>query len=324
MRYTPTLCLLALAAALIQLPVSAQAPPAGYWDLVLSGDQQGIAHLLFEAEGPTAGTIRGRALFTFSGKSSGVFTNRSGVMFTNGVGGAAITGKWSYSSPPGTNRILGFLDFISVPAGSTNVVTNGFSFRGLVSGPRMNLLAVGYRGTVSLRGIPLLSTNDLSGTYHGTGQKVGAPRPFVEVFVLTPVPEFEQVASQVLTPYDCSTTDTRTSVEVITNDCLSTNLTTVITITQKTCLETNTVVTARINEFTINNYNVEGAGPANQYTGNFMVSRQRYAAFYQQRGLTNDVTVYAGPFNPSTGRGTLIGTDGRSRNTTFSIYHGPR
>jgi hypothetical protein len=55
-----------------------------------------------------------------------------------------------------------------------------------------------------------------------------------------------------------------------------------------------------------------------------MMSGQRYAAFYQTRGQSQEVTVYAGPFNPNTGRGVLIGTDGHSRNITFSINHGPR
>jgi hypothetical protein len=34
------------------------------------------------------------------------------------------------------------------------------------------------------------------------------------------------------------------------------------------------------------------------------------------------ITVYAGPFNFATGRGSLVGTDGVTRNIKFEVAHG--
>ena len=299
--------------------VSAQRPPVGEWDCVLSGNEQGVAHLFFSPEGTLGGrgTIIGRMFFTYSGRTTGIFTNRS-VVYTNIVGGADLEGYWSYSSPTTTNRIVGFIDLLFAEAGTTRRVTNAFSFSGTAKSSRLTLLGRGYAGQVTFRGIPLQSTNGLAGTYYGTGRKLGTPAPFVELFDLSPVQEIEVVPTTVVAPFDCSTTNTT----VVTN--LSGNTTTTITITRQTCLTTNTVLTPVFNPFPINYYNVEGSGPAYQYTGRLLISRQRYAVFYQVQGVNDRlVTVYAGPFNPATGKGSLVGTDGTSRNIKYSIYHGP-
>src|SRR5262249_24079478 len=161
------------------------------------------------------------------------------------------------------------------------------------------------------------STNELTGSYYATGRKQGAPAPFVEVFDLTAVPELEIVPTPVVTPFDCSITNT----VVVTNvdGSMITNVTTTTTITRQTCLTTNTVLTPVFNPFPVNFYNVEGSGPAYQYVGLLLVSPQKYAAFYQVRGSNNDLlTTYAGPFSPATGRGSLVGTDGVNRNIKFS------
>ena len=74
----------------------------------------------------------------------------------------------------------------------------------------------------------------------------------------------------------------------------------------------------------LNDYEVIGGGPGYDYTGRFLVSRQRYAAFYQTRGLTYSnslVTVYAGPFNASKRKGSLTGTDGIRTGIRYNLVH---
>jgi len=303
-------CLLSFIPAVL---LAAQGPPVGQWDCVLSGKEQGVAHLFFNPDG----ALSGRAVFTYTGKTTGIFTN-SGVVYTNIFGGAALEGNWSYASPTATNRIVGFINLLSTQAGSTMRITNALSFNGTTRASRLTLLSRGYPGLVTFRGIPLQSTNDLSGTYYASGRKQGAPAPFVEVFDLTPVPESEVIPTTVVTSYDCSTTNST----VVTN--MDGSTITTITITRQTCQTTNTVFTPVSNPFPENFYDVAGRGPAYEYAGQLLVSRQKYAAFFQGQG-SNDrfITVYAGPFNPSTGRGSLVGTDGVNRNIKYSIYHGP-
>ena len=74
--------------------------------------------------------------------------------------------------------------------------------------------------------------------------------------------------------------------------------------------------------FSANIYDVTGKGPAYDYTGAFLVSRQRYAAFYQTRGQVGSnlvITAYAGRFNPTTRSGLLKGTDGVTTNMKLDI-----
>ena len=325
MRCIPFFYSAVLFGRLATLSVPAQAGLVGNWDCVLSGNQQGVAHLFFDP----SGSLSGRALFTFSGKSTGVFTNR-GVVFTNFFGGARLHGQWSYESPTRTNRVVGFINAVSSRAGSTAFITNGLSFRGTVRGSKMTLLALGDPGKVTLRGIPLMSTNDLSGNYYATGQKRGYPGPFAEVFNMAPAPEIDVVTNTISTPFDCSTTVftistnsySTTNFDSVIN---VTNYITYVTITQQTCVVTSTNVLTFPNDFPANYYSITGAGAAYEYTGRFLLSRQKYAAFFQGRGVDNEfITVYAGPFNPATGRGSLIGTDGVNRNIRFAIYHGPQ
>ena len=335
------------------VPVSAQRPPIGEWDCVLSGNEQGVAHLFFSPEGTLGGRgfITGRVIYTYSGRTTGVFTN-SGVIYTNIVGGADVEGNWSFASPTTTNRIVGFGNLLSTIAGSTQRITNALSFNGSARASRLTLLSRGNPGQVTFRGVPLQPTNVLTGSYYATGRKQGAPAPFVEAFDLSPVPDSMFVTNSVVLPVDCSTTNLTittnfvfsTSISVITNECIAINdplttnycvitnttiissssITTNVTITRQTCLITNSVIDLVVYESPLNYYNVQGSGPAYQYTGQLLVSRQRYAAFYQLQGVNGRfVTVYAGPFNPVTGRGSLLGTDGVNRNIRYSVYHGP-
>jgi len=72
-----------------------------------------------------------------------------------------------------------------------------------------------------------------------------------------------------------------------------------------------------------NFYDVTGAGPGFSYDGTFLVSNQRYAAFFQNRGTGQGgsarVAAYAGPFNPAKRTGTLIGTDGAVTGIKYRI-----
>jgi hypothetical protein len=344
-------CLLFVLPAML---VSAQGPPpVGQWDCVLSGKEQGVAHLFFYPTGTLAGRgiITGRVLYTYTGRTTGIFTN-GGVLYTNILGGAKIEGNWSYASPTTTNRIVGFINLLSTQAGSTQLVTNALSFNGSARASKLTLLARGYPGQVMFLGIPLQQTNDFIGSYYAIGRKQGAPAPFVEAFDLSPVSDPEYRTNTIVTALDCSTTNLTTITNysffmitsVVTNECVAINdplttnycaitnttlvtnstFATTVTITRQTCLSTNTGLVEFRNPFPTNYYNVRGSGPAYQYEGLFLVSRQKYAAFYQVQGANNQlVTVYAGPFNPATGRGSLIGTDGVNRNIKYSIYHGP-
>ncbi len=309
---------------LAAVPASAQAPPIGQWDCVLSGNERGVAHLFFNPDG----TLSGRAVYTYVGKTTGIFTNR-GVLYTNISDRARLEGNWSYASPTTTNRVVGFINLVSTESVSARTITNALSFSGTARASRLTLLSRGYPGQVTFRGIPLQVTNGLSGTYYGTGQKRSAPGPFTEVFELTPAPELEVITNSVSTPGDCSTTNIAISTNSysITNFdsiIIVTNYITFVTITQQVCFVTNTTVATFFNDYPANYYSVQGSGPAYQYTGRSLISRQNYAAFYQGQGPNDQFkTVYAGPFNPATGRGSLVGTDGVNRNIKYLIYHGP-
>jgi hypothetical protein len=72
----------------------------------------------------------------------------------------------------------------------------------------------------------------------------------------------------------------------------------------------------------VNTYDVTGGGPGYAYTGTFLVSRQRYAAFYQTRGQTPGdtlIAVYAGPFNLAKAKGSFMGSDGVHTATIYRM-----
>jgi len=226
--------------------VAQEPSPLGSWDIVLSGHQRGIARIAFYEDG----TLEGVTILTSNDRTI-VHTNR-GFLLTNWYGGGLLQGSWIYER---TNQISGYINLISqFSPGRTNTTTNGISFRGKAKA-RLNLLATGPQGKVSMRGIPLVANDiiDLGGgsSYLGSLRTRTAPYPTLEIFSL-------------------NTDDPNT-------------------------------------------YSVSGGGPGYTYTGTFLVSNQRYAAFFQNRGSgTNGalVSAYAGPFNVRKQRGTLIGTDG--------------
>ena len=263
-------------------------PPVGSWDFVLSGSQQGVAHVHFKSDH----TLTGTAVLTYSGRNA-LRTNQN-FIYTNLFGAAELRGEWAYSD--GTSRIVGFLNQLTDgtrshiqstgtnlvvttnwvfelqtngPALHTNIyvalvtndipllvpdrVTNSLSFRAVVKPGGIALAAFGNQGALSWKGIPLLLTNDLTASYQGTGQKKGVPFSFIDLFTLTSRPGVT------------------------------------------------------------NQYDVLGSGGSRHFAGLFLVSRQRVAAFFQNTGTgtsNSPIAAYAGPFNTITKRGSFKGTDG--------------
>jgi hypothetical protein len=217
-----------------------QAPPVGDWDFVLGGSEHGVAHITFSAEGELSGLVA----MTFFG--NGAPRTNGAAVIRPVFGAATIEGAWVYES---SNRIAGVINEIS--GAGTNFFTNGLSFRAVVKPTRMQLSAFGSQGRVSFRGVPLLATNDFTGTFQGSGRMPRVSYPFIEVLELAAVSP--------------------------------------------------------------NNYDVTGRGAGYNSSGTCLVSSQKYAALFQSRGGTNPaVSVYVGPVNFRTGRGSFRGTDGTS------------
>jgi hypothetical protein len=289
----------------------------------VNGYQKGVANLFFNADG----TLSGRIILTYFGTAPG--GTNDGYAYTNFLGSAFLDGRWSYASPGNSNRILGFISAISSRAGTTTLVTNGFSFSGTARGSRLTFQTLGYISRMTFRGIPLQATNDLTGAYYGKGSKLNAPA-FTEIFTMTPAPEFELVTNSITSSVDCSTTNIEVTItyNTVTNvDSIITftNYINYILITQQVCDVTSVITTSIRNIFPANSYDTIGGGPGYEYDGQLLVSRQNYTAFFQARGLNGKyITVYAGPFNPSTGRGSLTGTDGVARKIRYNVAHGPQ
>ncbi len=158
----------------------AQTSPVGSWDIVLGGRyQRGLAQINFQPDG----TINGVAVFTIQGNHLS-HTNGSYV-YRHILGSALAQGEWAQNGP---NRITGYLNLIGT--GATTGETNGFSLSGVAQPTRLNLLAHGPAGKVSLRGLPLIGTNfsNLPGTnYVGRAQLRRVPFPLIEIFTPTEV-----------------------------------------------------------------------------------------------------------------------------------------
>ncbi len=160
--------------------VLAQTSPVGSWDVVLGGRyQRGLAQVSFQPDG----TLNGVAVFTIQGNH--LFHTNGSYIYRHILGSAAVQGEWAQAGP---NRITGFLNLIG--SGATAGETNGFSLSGVVRPTRLNLLAHGPAGKVTLRGLPLTETNlsNLPGTnYVGRAQLRRVPFPLTEIFAPTEV-----------------------------------------------------------------------------------------------------------------------------------------
>lgn len=158
-----------------------QSSPVGTWDVVLRGEQKGVAHLTFNSDF----TIDGTEVIAVKpapkpdssnprGGSSGTSTNSSSGS-TNFFGTVPISGMWTYDN---SGRLVGFF------SENGTETTNGISFRGKVGSQRINLVGHHSGRTLHYRGIPLVAQADISGNYYANGQKDG--EPYVEIFNLTP------------------------------------------------------------------------------------------------------------------------------------------
>lgn len=160
--------------------VFAQTSPVGSWDIVLGGRyQRGLAQVTFQSDG----TLDGVAVFTILGTH--LFHTNGSYIYRHILGSAAVQGEWVQAGP---NRITGFLNLIG--SGATAGETNGFSLSGVTQPTRLNLLAHGPAGKVTLRGLPLIETNlsSLPGTnYVGRAQLRHVPFPLIEIFNPTEV-----------------------------------------------------------------------------------------------------------------------------------------
>jgi hypothetical protein len=178
------------------LRVQAQTSPGGTWDLVLSGNQLGVAQITFDDDNFT---LVGNEIITVkhrSSSSSGNDNPRGGPddasrgdtdsgsstnLGNNVYGSVGLSGYWTYDS---RGRVIGVI----VEDGGTNGFTNGISFRAVVkrrsASTNMTMTAVRDGRSITYSGVPLQTLPDISGDYYGTGKKAGLP--FTELFTLAP------------------------------------------------------------------------------------------------------------------------------------------
>jgi len=169
--------------------------PVGPWDFTLSGKAQGIAQIVFNADGTIDGVVQIYTTMKLPSPSNNPRgTSDDGTrnveatnatVITNYAGNATIDGRWSFDE---RGKIVGYLNEggYVITSTTTNASTNGISFRGVVSlgtKPRVTLNGVGPVGKVTYSGIPDAPLPDLSGTYTTSGKRGSSQS--VEFFTLT-------------------------------------------------------------------------------------------------------------------------------------------
>jgi hypothetical protein len=299
---SPLRRLAALAALLLgAVTAPAQLPfPYGDWDCAISERQSGIAVIRFEAG---TNTINGLQIMrpnyangnlivpgpnprfsggdpTRTGQEPATTTSGSSNLF---VGATAIRGSWFYDS---TNRILGFLDQVTLryelsevvttnlneltglPVYLTNLVytniytTNSISFRASgTAGQRLTLAAYLPDGKKNIyRGTPCLTLTNQSGDYYASGKRRNVP--FVESFNLEPNPAIDLP----------------------------------------------------------NVYGMNGYGAGYGFTGWAIVSRRNSIAIYQQTDRDPyRITTYLGPYNLTQRKGSINGYDDTGRKPSYRV-----
>jgi hypothetical protein len=181
-----------IAAALFGAAVTLTAQsgsPIGPWDIVMRGDQKGIAQITFNNDF----TLSGREVVTVNPDSKKSVDPRGGLTggirvdgpaSTNGTtnvyfyGSTEITGVWGFDS---AGRIVGILI-----EGEGDLV-NGVSLRGKRVGSRLTLVGRHEGRTIHYRGVPRADVVDISGRYYVTGKRDG--QPYVSIFDLHPDPD---------------------------------------------------------------------------------------------------------------------------------------
>jgi len=177
-RLLPRMAAIATALLSTAITILAQSSPVDSWDVVLSGDQKGVAQITFNADF----TISGTEVITVRPDPAPDDNPRLGVpdapsgSSTNTVffGSSDLTGLWTYDGS-------GLVGILTEGGGS---LTNGISIRGKRSGNRLTL--VGHHGgrKIHYRGVLLTAQSNIMGNFFISGKKDG--EPYVEVFNLTP------------------------------------------------------------------------------------------------------------------------------------------
>jgi hypothetical protein len=165
------------------ITIVAQSSPVGDWDVVLSGNQKGVAQITFNADF----TITGTEVITTRPDPAPDDNPRQGLPGrdedTNGdtntvltvfFGSSPLVGTWAYSG----SGIVGLL------TEGDETLMNGISIQGKRSGNRLTLVGTHEGRKIHYQGIPLMTQSNIMGTFFVKGKKDG--EPYVEILNLTP------------------------------------------------------------------------------------------------------------------------------------------
>jgi hypothetical protein len=181
-RVLPRMAGVAAALFSTALTMFAQNSPVGDWDVVLSGDQKGVAQITFNADF----TITGTEVITarpdpapddnprqgLPGRDEGANgTNTAPTVF---FGSSPLTGTWTYDG----SGLVGFL------VEGDEALMNGISFHGKRNGDRLTLVGTHAGRKIHYRGVPLMAQSNIMGTFFINGKKDG--EPYVEIVNFTP------------------------------------------------------------------------------------------------------------------------------------------
>jgi len=160
----------------------AQNSPVGSWDLVLSGHEQGLAQITFNADFTLDGfeimtTIPRNSKVNLRGSSGRVpITTNTIIIVSNIIARATLNGFWAFDS---RGNVIGLINEVAPP------LAFSVSFRAVVRpGVRISMGGTRAGGRVSYRGVPLNALVDMSGNFYDSGRRAGVA--FNEVFTLTP------------------------------------------------------------------------------------------------------------------------------------------
>ena len=177
-----------IAAALLGavITVVAQSSPVGPWDVVLSGDQKGVAQITFNADF----TITGTEVITIKPKAAPKTNPRGELSSSDRVpAGGSSTNSTTNTFFFGTSPLSGMWLYngsgvVGILLEGDSSLTNGISFRGKKSGNRLTLMGTHAGRRIHYRGIPLITQSNIMGNFSITGKKDG--EPYVEILNLTP------------------------------------------------------------------------------------------------------------------------------------------